>query len=238
MIPTNNPKKIFVSYKYKDPDVHITPISKYTPGEDTDFLYTPRHYVDRIIEVVGSDNIYKGELGDEGMDDLSEDTIDSELKRKIFDSSVTIVLISPNMWDKTKLEKDQWIPREIIYSMRNKTRGDKSSKTNGMLAVVLPNLQGKYDYAVTRHTCPFCNVTIWHTDKYFSSIAKNMFNRDEKNLTSCNSCYMSNIHTGHDHSYMYPVVWDAFINDHNTYIDHALFLRDQMDDFDLKKDHV
>lgn len=225
-------RKIFVSYKYKDPDV--LPIQGYTPSEDTGYLYTPRHYVDKIIETVGAEHIYKGELGGEDLSHLSDDTIDSKLKEKIFDSSVTLVLVSPNMWDKTKPEKEQWIPNEIAYSLRNKTRGDKTSKANAMLAIVLPDANGAYSYAVSKHTCPFCNVTIWHTDRYFSLLKMNMFNKKNKNLTSCNACSSSNIHTGDDHSYVYPVAWSAFIGDHNLYINHALRLREKLDEFDLQ----
>lgn len=227
--------KIFVSYKHKDPDV--LPLWEYTPTEDTDYMHTPRHYVDKIMDVVGVDHIYKGEKGDEDMGHLADDTIDSKLKEKIFDSSVTIVLVSPNMWDKTKPEKEQWIPSEISYSLRDKTRGDKTSRTNAMLAVVLPDASGRYDYAVSKHYCQYCNVTTWHTDSYFFLLRKNMFNKNKKNLVSCTQCFQSSIHTGDDHSYIYPVIWDQFITNHNLYINHALQLRDRLDDFDLKKIH-
>lgn len=230
----NIPRKIFVSYKYKDPDVYIDPISEYTPGEDTGYLYTPRHYVDKIIEIVGKDNIYKGELGDEDMDDFSDDTIDSKLKGKIFDSSVTVVLISPNMKEKNILEKDQWIAKEIAYSLRNKTRGGKTSKTNAMLAVALPDLYGKYDHAVVHQDC---GVRSWQTPSFFKIIRENMFNRWDKNHNWCESC-LSNHHHGSDHSYIHPVKWEDFISDHNKYIDHALGLREKMDDdFDLTRTH-
>jgi len=235
MSDTNTSKKFFVTYKYKDSDV--LPLIEYTPGEDTDYLYTPRHYVDKIIEIVGADNIYKGEKGDEDMGHLSDDTIDSKLKQKIFDSSVTIVLISPNMWDKTKLEKDQWIPNEILYSLRDKTRGGRTSKTNGMLAVILPDANGKYGYAVSKHTCLYCNSRIWHIGSYFTLLRKNMFNRIRKNLTSCNYCLTRNINTGEDHSFVYPVMWPDFIKNHNLYINHALVLRERLEEFDLKRDY-
>lgn len=231
-------RKIFVSYKYKDTDVSSVPVQEFTPSDDTDYSYTPRHYVDKIINVVGVDHIYKGELGGEDLSHLTDDTIDSKLKEKIFDSSVTLVLISPNMWDKSKSEKDQWIPNEISYSLRDKTRNGKSSKSNAMLAVILPDANGSYSYAVSKHTCPFCNVTIWHTEKYFSLLRMNMFNKRNKNLTSCNACSSSNIHIGHDHSYIYPVAWPAFIGDHNSYIDHVISLKERREEFDLQVNHT
>jgi hypothetical protein len=224
-------RKIFVSYKYKDPDVY--PLSEYVPGADTNFLHTPRHYVDKIIEKIGVDHIYKGELGDEGMDDFSDDTIDSVLKKKIFDSSITIVLISPNMRDKARLEKDQWIAKEIAYSLRNKTRGEKTSKTNGMLMVALPDLNGNYDHAVIDQSC---GVRSWQSNSFFRIIRKNMFNRLDKNHTFCNVC-LGYHHYSDDHSYIHPVIWKDFIIEHNAYIDHAIALRDRLDEFDLTIKH-
>ena len=227
-------RKIFVSYKYKDPNVWIEPIAEYSPGEDTDYLYTPRHYVDKIIEKIGTDHIYKGEQGDEGMDDLSDDTIDSKLKQKIFDSSVTIVLISPNMRDKNIPEKDQWISREIAYSLRNKTRGDKSSKTNAVLAVALPDLNGKYNHAVIHQSC---GVRSWQTNSFFRIISSNMFNRWNKNHTICNLCFGYH-HHGDDHSYIHPVKWEDFISNYDGHINHVLALREKMDDdFDITRTH-
>lgn len=223
--------KIFVSYKYKDTDVE--PLYEYSPGEDTSFFYTPRHYVDKIIDTIGVDNIYKGEKGGEDMSHPTDDSIDSKLKAKIFDSSVTIVLISPNMFDHTKLESEQWIPNEIIYSLRNKTRGDKTSKTNGMLAVVLPDINGSYEYAVVHKAC---GVTSWQTQTFFRIVSGNMFNRSVKNHTYCNSCCGYH-HNGQDHSFIHPVKWSQFIADHNSYIDHVLSLREKVDDYILVKEH-
>ena len=139
-------RKIFVSYKYKD--WNVQPLVGCTPTADTDYLCTPRHYVDRIIALIGADHIYKGEPSGEDASHLTDDTIDSRLKEKIFDSSVTVVLISPNMWNKAEIESEQWIPNEISYSLRDKRRGDRTSVANGMLAVALPDMNGSYEYAV------------------------------------------------------------------------------------------
>lgn len=224
-------RKIFVSYKYKDWNVQS--LSGYTPTADTDFLFTPRHYVDKIIDTIGANHIYKGELGDEDLSHLTDDTIDSKLKEKIFDSSVTIVLISPNMFDRSKLESDQWIPNEIIYSLRNKTRGGRTSGTNGMLAIALPDVNGSYDYAVVHKDC---GVRSWQTLSYFKILRENMFNRFDKNHSLCNSCFDYH-HQGVDHSYIHPVKWEEFLINPNYYIDHAISLRDRLDEFDLTKTH-
>ena len=223
-------RKIFVSYKYKD--WNVQPLVGYFPNKDTNYLYTPRHYVDKIIDTIGIDHIYKGEMGDEDMGHLADDTIDSKLKEKIFDSSVTIVLISPNMRDITKPEKEQWIPNEISYSLRDKKRGDKTSKTNAMLAVVLPDANGSYDYAVIHGNC----VTTWQTYNFFNILNRNMFNKKNKNQQICNQCGYYH-HFGSDHSYIHQVKWLDFISNYNLYIDHTLNLRENLDHFEITKTH-
>lgn len=224
-------RKIFVSYKYKDKNVR--PLDGYTPNEDTNFYYTPRHYVDKIIDIVGAEHIYKGEISGEDASHLTDDTIDSKLKAKIFDSSATIVLISPNMKDPTISEGEQWVPNEISYSLRYKTRGDRTSDANGMLAVVLPDANGSHDYAVVQKEC---GVRSWQTNTFFKIISENMFNRQNKNHTPCESC-SSYHHHGDDHSYIHPVKWDEFIANYNTYIEHAIALKNKKHEFVLTKVH-
>jgi len=234
----NNSRKIFVSYKYKDADVCSDAVSEYTPTSDTNFYHTPRHYVDKIIEVIGFDNIYKGEKSDDDASHLSEEGIKSRLKDKLFDSSITIVLLSPNMLERTKPEKEQWIPQEISYSLRTQTRTDTSgnkrvSNTNGILAVVLPDSNSSYDYAVQHKEC---GVRSWSTESFFNIIKKNMFNRKDANSEICQNCW-SHHHKGGDHSYIHPVKWHDFITNHQYYIDHVAELMNQKEEFDITKVH-
>lgn len=132
-------RKVFVSYKYKDNDVRALPnVTQPT---------WPCDYVDQIKnQVLSSDDIYKGENSDEDISAWSEDRIWGHLKNKIYDSSVTIVLISPNMKERGKWQRSQWIPWEISYSLRETTRHDRTSHNNAILAVILPNKQGSYEY--------------------------------------------------------------------------------------------
>lgn len=132
-------RKVFVSYKYKDNDVKTMPnVTQPT---------WPCDYVDYIKDKVLSGNdIYKGENSDEDISSWGEDTIWNHLKSKIYDSSITIVLISPNMKETGKWQRSQWIPWEISYSLRETPRNDRTSHNNAILAVILPNKKGEYDY--------------------------------------------------------------------------------------------
>lgn len=221
--------KIFVSYKYKDNNVQS--LDGHIPGEDTNYLHSPRHYVDYLTGLIGSEHIYKGEKSGDDASHLADDTIDSRLKGKIFDSSVTVVLMSPNMWDKTKKQKEQWIPNEIYYSLRNKTRNGRTSRTNAILLVALPDILGSYEYAVIKKAC---GVTQWQTGSYFHILNQNMFNRKEKYKSTCDNCSDGH-HYGENHSFIHPVKWIDFIGNHNRYIDHVLSLRDSIDEFELVK---
>lgn len=132
-------RKIFISYKYKDYDVKTMPnVTQPT---------WPCDYVDYIQhKVLSSDDIYKGEKSDEDISGWDEDDIWEHLKDKIYDSTITIVLISPNMKEPGRWQKSQWIPWEISYSVRETTRRNRTSHRNALLAVILPNKAGKYDY--------------------------------------------------------------------------------------------
>lgn len=132
-------RKVFVSYKYKDYDVEMLP--------DVTQPTWPCDYVDYIKNVVLSDDdIYKGEDSDEDISTWSEEAIWNHLKDKIYDSTITIVLISPNMKEAGKWQRSQWIPWEISFSVRETTRNNRTSHRNAILGVILPDKNGSYNY--------------------------------------------------------------------------------------------
>lgn len=134
-------RKIFVSYKYWDDNVYPVPrFSDHSPKA--------RDYVSWLEDKFQNrtEHYYKGEKDNQDLSQYSKEYIWGELKDKIFDSSITIVLISPNMKKPYCTEKSQWIPQEISYSLRVTPRSSYTSHRNAILAVVLPDKSRSYNY--------------------------------------------------------------------------------------------
>lgn len=223
-------KKIFVSYKYADCQVEDLSVYEYS---------TVRDYVTMFEEILDpSDNIYKGESDGEDLSVLSEDAIWKKLKDRIYDSSVTVVFISPGMRDDWKLDRDQWIPWEISYSLKEVSRKNKNgdaitSRSNAMVAVVLPDETGSYSYFLERRTCCSKGCTKHHTDRLFSIIRKNMFNLKEANKKQCDT---GEIVWYDEYSYIKAVKWCDFISDYISFITEACDRQDNIDNYVICKE--
>lgn len=163
-------RKIFISYKYWDKGVYPVP-------SISDSIPKARDYVSWLEKKFNerSSHIYKGEHDGEDLSLKSEDYIWSRLKDKIYDTSITIVLISPGMKEPNKWESSQWIPWEIAYSIRQTTRSNLKSNSNAVLAVVLPDKYNNYDYYKYLNKfkilsenikCGYIPVVNWDSFKY------------------------------------------------------------------------
>lgn len=220
-------RKIFVSYKYADTlvnDLNKSDI-KFIGGS---FRLVPRgtrvrDYVDKLQEKIGKEHINIGEKDGESLEDFADSTIETSLKKKIFQSSVTIVMISKGMKEPAKSEKDQWIPWEISYSLRVIKREDSSSQMNAILAVVLPDENNSYNWYYTENAECLCTTN--HTEKLFKILSKNMFNIKEKQFRECNGI---KIHINNEPSFIKTVKWDTFMlaNNDNYYIEKAIAIKD------------
>lgn len=218
-------RKIFVSYKYADDKV--LPLSNY--GKTT-----VRNYVDKLQDLIEeTDNINKGEDDGEDMSSLADATIGSKLGDKIFDSSVTLVLISKGMRE-NKPEKDQWIPWEISYSLKEQSRQGGRSKTNAVLAIVLPDENGSYEYYITVNRCGNCTCRTLNTPILFDILSKNMFNQKQPTLKEC--IEKSKVYIG-ESSYIKSVKWkDINCKERfKHYLDTALTIKENINDYELHK---
>lgn len=203
-------KKVFVSYKFADNDVRKITSDYY-------HIDTVRDYVNYLEKKIIGINIYKGEHDDEDLSAFKDETIWSNLKNKIFDSSVTIVLVSKNMKEKCISESEQWIPQEISYSLKEITRGmyEKKSLSNAILCVVIPDRNGFYSYYIN-NSRPLLsyNYTI-----IFKIIENNM-NNNKKNVFD---------------SYIVTVKWDDFIKNINYYINEASKKQENINTYNITK---
>lgn len=216
-------KNIFVSYKYADDQV------QYLPGC---WPTTVRDYVDILIDKFNNetDHVYWGEDTDEDLSYLSEDAIYQRLKDKIYYTTVTVVLVSPGMKLSNRLDRSQWIPWEIYYSLREIPRNGRISHRNGVIAVVLPDVNGSYDYMIKEKKCCSKGCTLYSTDKLFNILKYNMFNKKEDKVERCNNG--NNIHYG-ESSYIKMVKWCDFIDNIDYHIGFAEYLKACVKDYQL-----
>jgi len=215
--------RIFVSYKYADKDV-------YSLGKGT----TVRTYVDKIEDYFDStDNIYKGESDNEDLSYLSEAQIWEKLKDRIYDSSITIVMISPKMKEPGKHDKSQWIPWEISYSLKEMTRNDRTSHSNAVLSVVLPDMNNSYEYYIKDNKCGNCTCRALKTYTLFNILNANTFNQKSKTKINCPNG--SNVYSGNP-SYIESVKWSDFISNPKHYIDLAVKIKDNIKEYTIIKE--
>ena len=220
--------KIFISYKYMDSDVY--PIKN--AFEEVREPTKVRDYVDILQRKLERENhINKGEKDGEDLSDFKDETIASHLRDKIYDSSVTIVLISPNMKESGS-EDDQWIPWEISYSLKEINRNDRRKTPNALIAVVLPDRNNSYNYFIKDNACySDCTCRTLYTSRLFTILAKNMFNIKEPEFLDCDK---TDVFAG-DCSYIQSVKWHDFMRAPNYYIEKALEIKNNWDKYDIVK---
>ncbi|HNZ52567.1 MAG TPA: TIR domain-containing protein [bacterium] len=224
-------KKIFVSYKYGDTSVKALkePLEEfYNPTKVRDYVSELQLLIDK------EDHINKGESDNESLANFKDSTIESKLRRKIHNSSVTIVIISPNMKDSHLTEHDQWIPWEIAYSLRESTREGRTSLTNAVLAVVLPDRNNSYNYFIKDNTCPKCNCRTLETAFLFQILRENMFNIKKPTYSNCDNHQGNPVYLG-EYSYINSVKWSDFKNNVNFYINEAVKVNENIDDYNIVK---
>lgn len=96
---------------------------------------------DRIIEAMGDDaSYYMGETSDSpDLTDTSTENIKRHLCDMMYNTSVTIVVISPH------IKESKWIDWEIEYSLSGYSRQGRTSHRNGVVGVI-QKVNGGYDW--------------------------------------------------------------------------------------------
>lgn len=215
--------KVFVSYKFKDTNVRALPgITPYTWGRD---------YVDKLKQLLPDNGqVYCGEKGDNDLSGKSDDYIYDHLKKMIWPTTCTIVLISAGMKNPNSYDKSQWIPWEIYYSIREIYTDRGTSHRNGVVGVVIPDKDGNYDYAISHGNCCDSPCRILNNDWMFHILKKNMFNIKQPTTYKCDNG--DRIWRG-ECSYISLVKWDDFIRNINYYIERAEEKKNHWEDYNL-----
>lgn len=176
--------KTFISYKYSE----------------------SRELRDRIIKALGKDaTYYKGENVDsKDMTDYKQETIRKNLADMMYDTSVTIVILSPDM------RKSEWIGWEVSYSLKKIKRKDRISQRNGVVAVI-KKAYGSYAWFKYSED----GSTKYYMDKIQDIIAVNHFNSKPPITTSSGSYDWLN------GSYIAFIEEEDFLSNPKKYIDNA-----------------
>ena len=100
-----------------------------------------------------------------------------------------------------------------------------------MLAVVLPDRVGSYNYAIESKTCRAGGCNNRHTNKLFWILRENMFNQYQKTHMNCNQG--DSVYHGWP-SYIHMVRWKDFIDNINFWVSQAERIQNNKEDYDIK----
>lgn len=184
--------KTFISYKYSE----------------------ARGLRDKIINALPRDyaQYYMGETSDSpDMGDEKTERIKTYLKNMMWGTSVTVVIISPNM------KQSKWIDWEIEYTLKHITRKERTSHINGLVGVIM-KVNGGYDWFINHLTnCHNSPVVNYRNNYLYDIISKNHFNSNPPQW-HCEQCKTYDWLNG---SYMEYVEEESFLANPQYYIDNA-----------------
>lgn len=184
-------RKTFISYKYSE----------------------AQKLRDQIIDALGDDaTFYQGEKADSpDLTGTTTDNIKEALKDMMYNTSVTIVIVSPN------IKKSKWIDWEIEYSLKEITREDRTSRTNGIVGVI-KKVNDSYDWLVeTNEYSDGCKSRTFKSELLYDIINNNRLNENPP-VYSCSNCKTVDKLTG---SYISLIAQEDFLEDPDMYIENA-----------------
>lgn len=173
----------------------------------------------KIINKLGDDaTYYRGETSDSpDLTDRTTETIRKNLSDMIYDTSVMIVIISPNMM------QSKWMEWEIKYSLREQTRNGRTSHVNGVICVVQKQKSiDNYLYSNDAYAWAKFNGS-WSPWKLFDVVNKN---RNNKIINKSNNL---------SSNYIDIVTEDDFLRNPFKYIDDAYNKSQNSDCYNISK---
>ena len=192
-------RKTFISYKYSD----------VVEGKTNNLR-------DRIIVKMGDDaKFYRGEDGyTKDLSSYSASYIKETLKKMIRDTSVTILILSPNM------KQSQWMNWELSYSLSEIERNGRTSHSNGVVAVI--QKQPTYGILDGYAWLKMWNGS-WDISKTFELVRLNQNNKKFYAPYSLSDNYIDIIYE------------DMFLRDPFKYIEEAYNKSQNIDNYNLRK---
>jgi hypothetical protein len=182
---------------------------------------------DDILDKLGDDaKFYQGETADSpDLTDTSTENIKKNLKDMMYNTSVTIVIISPN------IKNSKWIDWELEYCLKEITRKDRTSYTNGIVAVI-QKVNGGYSWFKTlNQQLDGCTTSSYSSHLVYDIINNNRFNQEPK-VYSCEKCKCVTEATA---SYISYIDEDTFLSDPNKYIEIAFDKSENYENYNLTK---
>ncbi|WP_038908385.1 TIR domain-containing protein [Dickeya oryzae] len=183
---------------------------------------------DDILKKLGdAAKYYRGETADSP--DISNTTVGNikkKLKDMIFGTSVTILIVSPEMIN------SKWIDWEIKYSMRAVKRDESTSRCNGIVGVIMKINDG-YDWLVSKETNDDgCIVRSIKNKKLLKIVNENRYNLITENHFSCPNC---KTYSQLDGSFISLIDEDDFLENSDKYIENAFDKAKKIKDYNIVK---
>ncbi len=169
---------------------------------------------------------------DEDRSNMSDETIQEYLYKKLKRTSVTIVILTPNAIEYNRNFRtgkyDDWMYDELRYSLEDR----ENNTTNGAIALYTEEAK---DLLITlsKHKCDVCNneSTVSILKDFNNLVRKNMMNiKENYKKNKCNGIYDSL-----EDSYISLISYDEFISDINYYIENVISKKERREEFTLVK---
>lgn len=197
-------RRVFISFRYSDGHRY-------------------KEYLDKLFS--NTDTVINHSES-EDRSNLSEDTIKNYLYNKLKNTSVTIVILTPEAIEHKKIitnfgyKIDDWMYDEIRYSLDDR----ENNRCNGLIAVYTPETEK----LIISRSDDSDLITI---KKFNNLVSENMFNiKDYYKHNSKTNIYDANW----DH-YCSLISWNEFIKNYDKYIECAENKRDNKEQYKINK---